>query len=151
MLVHEKHVLQAQYNMLPIHIARHDSESSEVHVPSEREDDDELSRSLYSSSEEISRALKRRRVHRRSSEQGNSFDEEKFLALLRDAPEEIEMSLKERALEIETKKEKLEWEKAEREFEREMRRQSLEHQKAQTAVMQLILEKFGGSSSSSST
>ena len=33
MLVHEKHVLQEQYNMLPIHIARHDSESSEVHVP----------------------------------------------------------------------------------------------------------------------
>ena len=43
------------------------------------------------------------------------------------------------------------WEKAEREFEREMRRRSLEHLKAQTAVMQLILENFGGSCSSSST
>ena len=140
MLVHEKHVLQEQYNMLPIHIASH--------VHSEKVDGDESSRSLYSSSEETSRALKRRRVHRRSSEQGNSFDEEKCLDLLRDTPEEIEMSLKERALEIEIKKM---WDKAEREFEREMRRQSLEHQKAQTAVMQLILKKFGGSSSSSST
>ena len=50
------------------------------------------------------------------------------------------MSLKERALDIETKKEKLQWRKAEREFEREMRRQSPEHHKAQTAVMQLILK-----------
>ena len=76
-------------------------------MPSEREDSDESSRS-YSSSEKTSRALKRRRVYRRSSEQGNSFDKERFLDLLRGTPEEIEMSLKERALEIEAKKEELE-------------------------------------------
>ena len=88
--------------MLPIPIGRHDSNSLEAHLPFEREDGDESSRNPYSSSEETTLAIKRRRVHRLSSGQE---DEEKFIDLLRDTPEEIEMSLKERALGIETKKE----------------------------------------------